>query len=301
MKRLTITTLSLALLVGCASHEPSSSGSATTTAAPEPSASASSPGKTDFTYRLPIAAYSYSQADYEMIESAEQILARDCMKRFRLSYQPAKDSSPAVTSDRRYGLSDMNDAARYGYRLPPQPAVTEPKLTEDEIKVLYGSRNFGSGEKKSEKLKYQGKEVPETGCLGSSIKNFGKPYEYPTGVTAASNIATDSYRASLRDPEVKSVFAQWSACMKQKGYDYASPMDPLGSPAFSKGRVTTKEKKTAMTDMRCKQSTNLLESWLDVESKIQKKMIQKNIKVLQKMSELHKGKVGAARKIVAGA
>jgi hypothetical protein len=296
-----IVPLSLAPLTGCSSDDSPGREPVTAAGAPERSAGAPTPGRADYTYRLPIAAYSYTDAEYAVIETAQQLLARDCMKSFGLSYRPPAEAGSARASDRRYGMSDIEDAAHYGYRLPPQPPEPQPKLTAAQKKVLYGSRSAANGGAKNRKLEYRGKPIPDTGCLGSSIRKFAKPYEYPAGVTAASNISTDSYQDSLRDPEVKSLFARWSACMKGRGYTYSSPMDPFRTPAFTRGEVTQKERKTATADVECKQSTNLLESWLDVETRIQKEMIRKHIKVLRRLKELHREKVDAARRLTAGA
>jgi hypothetical protein len=286
--------LILLLLAGCASPgRTPAPDPATTRAAAAPSASA--PARNAYTYRLPLAAYSYSDAEYEVIESAQRVLARDCMREFGLSYPTAKKSAPPVTSDRRYGISDRKVAARYGYHLPPQPADPQPKLGADQRRVLYGNRNPGNT------LTYRGKEIPELGCLGSAVRELARPYEYPAGVTTASNISSDSYRKSLADPAVKALFARWSACMKGKGYAYASPMDPFRTPAFTAGRASAREKATATADMACKERSDLLEAWLKVETRIQRGMIREHLGVLRRLQRLHAEKVSAARKIVAGA
>ncbi|MFF7973632.1 hypothetical protein [Streptomyces sp. NPDC007905] len=295
--RLAPAAVCLALLAGCASPEPTAQGPHTTRAAAGPSPTG--PGRSDYTYRLPLAVYSYSDAEYEVIESAQQILARDCMKGFGLSYRPAKKSAPGATSDRRYGISDMADAARYGYHLPPQPRDPEPKLGADQRRVLYGNRDGSAG--KRGKLEFRGKAVPNTGCLGSAVRQLARPHEYPAGVTAASNISSGGFSDSMRDSGVEALFAHWSACMKENGYDYASPLEPFRNPAFTDGRVTAEEKATAAADMACKRRTNHLESWLKAETGIQRRMIRNRIAVLRRLKTLHAQKVSAARKIIAGA
>lgn len=302
MRRLAIPVLSLSLLVGCASHEPSAqSSSAPSSAAPEASPTPSPPGKNGYTFRLPIAVYSYSDADYEVIRSAEQILTRDCMEDFGLTYRPTKNPNPAVAQDRRYGITDMDSAVRYGYRMPPQQDTPEAKLTKDQIKVLYGKRSLGENSAKAAKLEYRGKEIPEDGCLGSAILGFRAPYEDKAGAEAASRISTASYENSQKVPEVRAVFEKWSSCMKQKRYDYASPMDALETPAFLQGKASADERKTAVADVSCKQRTGLLETWFDAESAIQKDMIKTDVKALRKLGDLHRKKLSAARKILASA
>ncbi|QOV35320.1 hypothetical protein IM697_35470 [Streptomyces ferrugineus] len=306
MRRLAIPVLSLSLLVGCASQESSDRGSAeasTTAPAPRPDSPspAASPGKDDYTFRLPIAAFSYTDAEYEVIGSAEQVLARDCMKGFGLTYRPAGNSTPPKSEDRRYGITDLEGARRHGYRVPPQPDAPKAELTEDQIKVLYGKRSLDKEAEDRTKLEYGGKEIPDEGCLGKAILDFRKPYEYPAGSAAASRIAGESYDASLKDPKVRAVFEKWSSCMKRSGYDYASPMAAMEAPSFLAGEVSATERKTAVADITCKRNTGLLETWFEAESAIQKAMMKKDAAALRKLDELHGKKVNAARKILAEA
>ncbi|WP_251063508.1 hypothetical protein [Streptomyces sp. ISL-24] len=306
LARSAIPALSLSLLVGCASQEASGPSPARTSAAapepsPDPSSPGTSPGKYDYTFRLPIAEYSYTDAEYEVIRSAEQVLARDCMKGFGLTYRPPESSAPVAAQDRRYGITDLDGARRYGYRMPPLPAAPKAKLTKDQITVLYGKRSLENGADDGAKLEYRGKEVPDNGCLGKAILDFRKPYEYREGSAAASRIAGDSYEASLSAPKVQAAFKEWSTCMKQKGYDYPSPVDAIQSPSFLKGKVSAKERETAAADVACKRSTGLLETWFETESAIQKDMIKKDVTLLRKLDELHGKKLRAARKILADA
>ncbi|WP_449350241.1 hypothetical protein [Streptomyces shaanxiensis] len=298
MRRLAIPVLFLTLLVGCTSHEPSAeSPSSGSPSAPEASPSPSSPGRKSYTFRLPLAVYSYSDADYEVIRAAEQVLARDCMKDFGLAYEPAKNPAPAEAQDRRYGLTDRESAELYGYRMPPQRETPTAKLTKDQTKVLYGSRSLGAD---STELTYRGKKVPAEGCLGAAILGFRKPYEDKAGAEVASRISTASYEDSQKVPEVRTVFGKWSSCMKEEGYAYTSPMDALDTPAFLRGKVSDTEKKTAVADVSCKERTGLPDVWFAAESSIQKDMIKANAEALGKLGELHEKKLRAARKILAG-
>ncbi|MFC8432796.1 hypothetical protein [Streptomyces sp. NPDC057253] len=301
MRRLAIPVLFLTLLAGCTSPEPSAEGSSSASpSAPEAGTSPSSPGRESYTFRLPLAVYSYSDADYAVIQSAEQVLARDCMKDFGLAYRPAKNPAPAETQDRRYGLTDMASAKRYGYRMPPQQSAPEAKLTKDQIKVLYGNRSAPAAAAKNAELRYRGKKVPDQGCLGAAVLGFRKPYEDEAGAQVASRISTASYENSQKVPEVRAVFGKWSSCMKQQGYDYASPMEAMAAPAFLRGKVSAVEKDTAEADVSCKEKTGLPDVWFAAESSIQKDMIKADIKALRKLGELHERKLRAARKILAG-
>ncbi|MFF7052425.1 hypothetical protein ACFY94_29155 [Streptomyces griseorubiginosus] len=301
MRRLAIPVLLLTLLTGCASHEssagdPSSASPSAPGSIPRPSA----PAGASYTFRLPLAVYSYSDADYAVIRSAEQVLARDCMKDFGLSYRPAKNPAPVEAQDRRYGLTDRASAERYGYRVPPRPEAPKAKLTEDQIKVLYGNRSAPAAAVKNSELRYRGRKVPDEGCLGAAVLGFRKPYEDETGAEVASRISTASYENSQKVPEVRAVFGKWSSCMKQKGYDYASPMAAMAAPAFVRGKVSAVEKDTAEADVSCKERTGLADVWFAAESSIQKDMIEAEAEALRRLGELHEKKLRAARKILAG-
>ncbi|MGW1776818.1 hypothetical protein [Streptomyces sp. NPDC002104] len=305
MRRLATSTAVLAVfaLAGCtASESPQRTAgapSANGTARPSVSASASAAAAAarTYTFRLPIGAYSFTAEEYSTIEAAEQVLAKRCMSRYSLAYEPPAPERAPVSADRRYGLSDASEALSFGYRMPPAPAETKGKqLGKDEIFVLYGRRG---SEGKLGPLEYRGTPVPEDGCLGQSIQDFRKGYEDPESVNVARGISMQSYTDSLALPEVQALFRTWSACMKEKGYTYASPMDPLGVKDFQDGPVRPEEKATAQADMACKQKTNLLDSWFTAESGIQTALIAKDTGALGKLRELHQKKLAAARSLVA--
>ncbi|MCX5176595.1 hypothetical protein [Streptomyces virginiae] len=161
--------------------------------------------------------------------------------------------------------------------------------------MLYGRRG---SEGKTGPLEYGGKAIPEEGCLGQSILDFRKDYEHPQAVETARHISSQSYQDSMARPEIQTAFQKWSTCMKEKGYTYASPMDPPSVGKFQEGPVTVEERATAQADVACKTRTDLLNSWFAVESEIQQAMIAGDAKVLQELRELHRKKVAAARTIL---
>ncbi|MFF4424591.1 hypothetical protein ACFY04_28085 [Streptomyces sp. NPDC001549] len=155
-----------------------------------------------------------------------------------------------------------------------------------------------SSEGKTGPLEYGGKAIPEEGCPGQSILDFRKDYEHPQAVETARRISSRSYQDSLARPEVQAAFQKWSARMKEKGYTYASPMDPPAVEKFQDGPVTDGEKATAQADVACKARTGLLNSWFTAEAEIQQTKIAVDAKVLQELRELHLKKVAAARTIL---
>jgi hypothetical protein len=164
--------------------------------------------------------------------------------------------------------------------------------------VLYGrksTRDSGG----SENLSYHGKKVPRNGCRGEAIRIMNKGHEYPAGSQAASEIANSSYTVSPQDPGATGVTRKWSACMKRKGYSYATPLAPIGDNAFLGPDISRRGKATAQADIACKKSTGLLDVWFSAESDIQAEMIDERLKILTRLQDVHAAKVAAARKIIA--
>ncbi|MFD7689518.1 hypothetical protein [Streptomyces sp. NPDC059781] len=291
--------LSGVALVGCTQQDAASPDHARASTAPAASPPA---GNEAYTYRLPIAEYSLPQDEQRVIRSAQELLARECMEGFGIDYTPAVIPPTRQVADRRYGISDMQTAMQYGYHFPPeQSAGTErSSLSPEERKVLVGNSAEG-GAKTETAAKYNGKRIPDEGCLGEAIKSFRKTYSYEPGVAAASRISVDSYKESLQDPKVKTATSKWSQCMAGKGYTYATPVQALESQPFEGDEPSAEEKKTAVADFSCKEETGLLDTWFSSEKAIQKELIDDSAKVLRTLKEKQEQQVEAARRIVAEA
>lgn len=296
MRRLAPLCLALATaLLGCSSGSGPERGGG-------PAGDTDPPGtatETRFSYtqELPIARYSYTADEDAAIEGAQHILTQRCLRTFGIEYEPPQqDPEAPAPADRRYGLSSASEAQRLGYHPDSGPLPTGPDLPEDALTVFYGNRGADPGS--GEKIMYEGKEVPENGCFGQAMDTLSDEYDDPAGAAAARHISTSSYSESLTDPTVKEAFRKWSACMRNAGFTYDSPMDPLNSPAFQGEKVSAEEKETAVTDVGCKEETGLLDIWFRAETEIQNAGIKENSKALDKLRTAHREKVDAARRII---
>ncbi|MGW5640862.1 hypothetical protein, partial [Streptomyces sp. NPDC003832] len=248
--------------------------------------------------RLPIARYSYTDAEAATIEAAEQILTRRCLATFGIVYEPAApEPESAPPADRRYGLSSASEAARLGYHPDPGPPPAGPDLPEDALRVFYGNRGGDPGS--GGKVEYKGKEVPAEGCFGQSVAHLAKKYDAPREAETARRISTESYEDALTEPAVREGFRTWSSCMRSSGFPYASPLDPLNDRAFQGEEISAEEKETAVADVRCKEETGLLDTWFGAESALQRADIDKNAEALKELRAAHHRKVEAARRIIA--
>lgn len=294
--RTAVPAVALTVLTGCAGS-PDAGGPDPTAPVSEPSAKESDSAG-DYTFRLPIAKYSYTESQIAVINSAQDALTERCMQRFGISYRVPEPPRQSRDSDRRYGLSSASDATHYGYHLPPSPSYNPDQgLDAEQIEVLYGERG-GKNTPSPNPDQHHGK-IPVNGCRGEAVRTLSAGHEYNTGAKVASDIANRSYRESADDSRVRDAVSRWSSCMKSHGFTYSSPLAALEGASLDDPKVTRREIETAEADMRCKSATNLLDIWFSVETSIQKAEIAKQSKVLNKLSEVHSLKVAAARKIVA--
>ncbi|WP_405671894.1 hypothetical protein [Streptomyces sp. NBC_01530] len=250
----------------------------------------------DYSGKLPIAAYSLTPDQSELIQSAEQKLEKKCLARYGISY-PFTRQPQTRSADRRYGLSSPKEASAYGYHLPPSPAVSASPIPPGMLTVLMGE----SGKNAGSEVTYHGRAVPKGGCRAEAVERVEGEYARPNISAAAGAIASGSYAQSMRQPAVLAVFRRWSSCMAASGgRRYASPMDPLDVPEFTKGHPGAREVPTAVADVECKRKTRLLPVWFGVESRIQGAMIDKQAAALSELQRIHRAQVAEAKAVLGG-
>ncbi|MEU0133462.1 hypothetical protein ABZ172_05400 [Streptomyces sp. NPDC006296] len=259
---------------------------------PGATAAADGSDSADFTFRLPIAAYSYTEAQNADIGAAEDVLTERCMKRLGIPYTAVQAPEASRASDRRYGLSSAEDAARYGYHLPPKASFNPNKgLDAPTLVALYG-RSAGIEGTADPSL-----DVPPRGCRGEAADSLDEDHRYRAGAETASGIARRSYQQATQDSRVREAVRRWSGCMADRGYTYSDPMAALGDERFLDKPVTEREVETARADMECKAEVRLLQTWFSVETAVQKDMIADGSAELEKLKEAHAAKAAEAREV----
>ncbi|MER8091293.1 hypothetical protein ABTZ57_41270 [Streptomyces sp. NPDC094048] len=87
--------------------------------------------------------------------------------------------------------------------------------------------------------------------------------------------------------------------MKSSGFSYATPLDAMADHRFLGPAVSTLEKRTAVADVTCKESVQLPQVWLSVESEKQRPLIQQHGKTLDKLYLMHQRKMKEVDDILA--
>ena len=235
--------------------------------------------------RLPVHAYLMTDSQMSELDAAQSVLITKCMKGFGFDYvRPAAISYSGTDLDptnmaRRYGISDAAVAARYGYHLPP--STPEPttgtndvtSLSDAEYEVLWGHSKVSNEDLVGRTA--GGTAIPEHGCVGESEQEIAAGVTADTQAQLPGQINTDSFSQSQQSPQVEAAIAAWSRCMAASGYQVATP---LGAMARFTGPLPASgaELDEAKTDLACKGTTHLIQTWVSVETRIQNRLISQN-------------------------
>ncbi|MCX5146206.1 MULTISPECIES: hypothetical protein [unclassified Streptomyces] len=262
---------------------------------------------------FPIASYMPDARQLAVLDEAQDVLTDQCMQRYGFRYQLRRKAGP-VTRDynRRYGLSDPAEAARYGYD-NPQLVRTErppqPVLGPNEELVLHGlqvdpSLPVPMSQEEAEKSDVAttvvgGQKVPAGGCGREAALKLLAPTKDTVDYMFVQGFSTDSYARSRKDSRVVKAFKSWSACMKERGYTVDNPMDP--PPGINdSNRNSPQAISTAKQDIDCKKQTNLVGTWYTVETAYQKRLIEQNAETLDRAKRQLDERMKLAASLIAG-
>lgn len=231
---------------------------------------------------LPVQKFLLTPSTVSEIRPATTILINTCLR--QRNVPPVKQ---ATTSDheshpdpyevgRRYGPIVESDILTYGYHLPPAwfgDATASPKVSAEQEAAMNGP----------------------SGCVAVARKELIGNQSLDSPI--ARQISGKSFTESLKDPKVKAVTADWSACMAKKGYSYTGPLQALSKADLSTPKPSPSELRVAAADYSCKVATKLISTWQKVEIKIQEKEIAKHLPALEKAKAQRDQIVAKANKI----
>ncbi|MCO8277327.1 hypothetical protein M1L60_42800 [Actinoplanes sp. TRM 88003] len=214
---------------------------------------------------LPLDVYLLTGEQRVKIDAAVTSMGRDCLKRFGLSWPmnqlPTPDGTPR--NARRYAVIEAGKAATIGYHAPETapPNVDQKKPTADAMNVW-----AGRGEQT-----FRGQPVPVGGCAGEAVRQLaeGAPEADPG---LPEKLQFETYNQTKADSRVAQVFADWSTCMRAKGYSYPDPYAAVGDQRWQTARADPAEIKAATADVACKTETQLPGMMLAVETAYQKRV-----------------------------
>jgi hypothetical protein len=218
---------------------------------------------------LPFDSYRPTTAEVNTIERATAALARDCMHRFGLDWAlPAADAAGAdsPSGSRRYGVLDQAEVSRLGYHPPPettQPVTAAAAPALDAVAVYAGK---GAGT-------VGGHPVPDGGCLGEARRTLGAGVPSSLDGARFAELDIQLFSAAQADGRVQAAMARWRTCMAESGYDYADVWVANDDVRWTAPAPSPAEIATATADVACRKQTDLVPTWLAVESAYQRRAI----------------------------
>ncbi|NUW35769.1 hypothetical protein HTZ77_30740 [Nonomuraea sp. SMC257] len=240
---------------------------------------------------IPFDRYNFSTADISLLEGAEEILVRDCMRRRGMAWEvlprsAAEDLEPP--NRRRYGVVEPEVARLFGYHSPPdRPTVARRaaardsrarRLSAEEQRAAYGEKD---------------------GCLEQARSHLeqGTPQ---VDEALFNRLISETFAQSQRDPRVVRVFRAWSACMREQGRQYADPLAAITDRRWmTDGPASQEEIRAARADVRCKERTGLVPAWAAVERRIQDDAVDAHPAAFRALRATKDQQLAAARAVLA--
>lgn len=219
---------------------------------------------------LPFDEYTLSPFEIRTLLHAEDLLVRDCMKGNGMDWQvyPAPEEEGIDPPHRRrYGVIEAPVAETHGYGAPRMAAdegLVE-ELREDRRSLPATEHRVAHGDETG------------AGCVEGAQEDF------MAGVPDMDHNLLNSYiqtgfEDSMDEPAVVEVFAAWSACMADRGFDYPTPVEAAADPRWESGGdgPSAAEVEAATADVACKGEASVVETWRDAEEAAQLGLIEEH-------------------------
>ena len=182
-----------------------------------------------------------------------------CMHRGGFTYDPVPYFGPFSRQGGRYGITDVVEAAQYGYDGPPH-GDTDPDPTDWEGRLPpaewgWEDALFGT---EIHEIEWKGASVGSVtvgGCLeeGHNIV-VGDYGAWIDTIDALQRLEAEARFPTEHDPRVEAVLAAWSDCMAAAGH-----------PGATHGEPVDVSRAAAVADATCNNSVGLASSWRTVE------------------------------------
>lgn len=254
---------------------------------------------------LPIQAYLMTASESGELQKAQGILITKCMKSFGFTYiQQYATANGATDFDaanmsRRYGITNLVQASQYGYHLPQSTSTSsstqQPLLSGAEYDVLWGHTQNSDSD--TVHTTAGGVEIPNGGCMAESVRQAQHLAPAAPQAQLAQQVNLDSFSKSQSDPRVIAAIGAWAKCMDAAGYELASPLAAMsqftGPLPASQAEITE-----AKTDLSCKSSTKLIQTWDAAETEIENQMIAANQEVFAQILQSKHAALKAAAQLL---
>ncbi|MGX1883501.1 hypothetical protein [Streptomyces sp. NPDC055287] len=230
----------------------------------------------------PLDAYLPTRQESMIMRKAEARLTNRCLRSlgYRSNPLPEPTVAPADEAHPEFIVIPLEQARRYGYNQPPQ--AVERGIPEWDRKSSKTQQDLLRGVVR----KYNGKSVPEGGCVrkvadaitqgtrvpskitGEGVELTRQEFASPTGLGEAQVqvIRLEAVSKASRDARALKVVERWSECMREEGYLYSSPQDAANDDRWNGDEAGATEKAAATADARCRTQVGYLDTMVQVQS-----------------------------------
>jgi hypothetical protein len=224
--------------------------------------------------------------ELEVVKARNTVMERCLAARGLVFTFPQVDPVRDAAKTRRHGLVDVAEAAAYGYR---EPAVFTRRAAgvQEQPSPAVVAMITGTSDRR---------DVPPGGCAGEADRALA-PDAKPGQEPVSFGLSQQSYEITRTTPPVTAAAAAWSRCMAEAGFRYRDPQAAISDPAFGAGRASAHETAVATRDVRCKERTDWVRTWVAVERVVQEALVPYHNADLAREQQHKESQLAATRKI----
>ncbi|MEV4427352.1 hypothetical protein ACN9M0_19740 [Streptomyces sp. R-07] len=282
-----------ASLAGCSGFTATSGGGQA-----EPPVAALPVMKEATVLKFPLDAFEATDEQQRSLTRAQEVLISRCMARYGFTYRGGENRSPERPKgpSRRFGVSDLKTAERYGYANPnaaqaPQKRVKGLGLTRPEEIALLGEPDLNpadlpdSQQEADRQAAGAGKagdrRPPAGGCTRESYLKLYAPRPDSVELLYVFNLRNRADSEYREDSRVRKVDQSWSACMAKSGYKVTDPHNAADQLGLEGRRSSAEAITAAKADVRCKGEVNLIGVHYTVLSAYEQRAVEQNAETLK--------------------
>jgi hypothetical protein len=240
--------------------------------------------------RLPLDAYSFSDAELYTISDAEDALIAQCLhgKGYTWDLIKRPTDAPDLRNRRRYGVIEAK-IAQFGYHVPTG------LLTPISLERAYDHQDRTLSDSAKEAA------FGANGCGHQAAKALGADDDFDQALLVQSS--RSSLYGSLEEPPVATALKSWRDCMHQAGFEYQDPLAAMSDPKWSSSEAAAGPSKqeiaTAVADVTCKDKSDLVGTWHAAEIPFQDRAVKQHSSYFTKLRTDMNEQLDAARAVLA--
>lgn len=251
---------------------------------------------------MPLDAYRPDREQQIVLGKAQQILIDQCMRAAGFAPQRQPPSPPpgyeeptspdpvsaVVDPDHGYGIPHDSATLRYWQAQRRYEVwMEEHPPSAAYLRVLNGVDKLGHGS--------------DTGCIGSVQRAMSDGQDLSAAERFSAfikPILAKVWEQTDTDPRVVTAMGRWSACMHEKGFDFASTFAISQDPAIGGAGSHDREVQIAHADVSCEWSTRLVDVWDTVMEQYQRQAIDDNAQALGSFKQAQAAEIAVAEQVL---